>query len=152
MHVARVVLLRARHFDLLEAPLRKDGVCRAEVTVELGVSESHARSQRVDPPIRGIALGPMRVVDNLDLPVVILISNRDVAVARHFPVLLRHRRSDCVRVQIPARRCVDQPHNIAVLQVPDRTVRVDRVLPPFRRDDPVVVVVFVVVASYLLLL
>ena len=148
--VARVVLLLAAHLDLLEAPLRQDRVRRAQVAARCLVAESQAGRQRVDPLV--LVLGAaVDVVDDLDNPVILVVADSRVAVARHLIVKLRHRRRDGVRVQVTGSGGVLQTNRITILEEMEGKFRVVLGLVPSREEDPLVVLVLIVVASDLLL-
>ena len=149
--VARVVLLVARHLDLLEAPLRQHRVRRAQVASGGLMPKPEARGQGVDPLV--LVLGAaVDVIDNLNHPVVLVVADCGVAIARHFVVELRHRRRDRVRVQVTGGRGVLKTNRVAVLEVANGDFRVVLNVVPSREEIPFVVFIFVVVASHLLLL
>lgn len=77
VRVARVVVLGAGHFDLLEAPLRQVPVAGAQVAAEVRVLEAEGCGQRADLAV--VARGG--VVDDFDLPVVLGVADGRVAVA-----------------------------------------------------------------------
>ena len=83
MRVARAVLLVATDFDLLETPLRQDGVRSAQVASQHLVAESHANSQHMDVLH---FLSSLQVVHYVDNPVVLFVANGRVIVARNFVV------------------------------------------------------------------
>jgi len=146
--IAGPVLLDAGGFDLLETPLRQVDIASAKVTSQLGVSQAERSSQGSQ---FGIVPG-RSIIDNFDLPVVLGVSDGEVAVAGNFPVSLGDRGSDLVRVEVAAGLSVDKTNDIAVANVSDVSVLcvVVRLL-PVRVEEPVVVGVLVVVASNLLL-
>jgi hypothetical protein len=101
VHILGVVLLGARDFDLLEAPLRKDRVGRAEVAAEVLVTEAQASGESVDASvILHLRLGALSVIDNLNNPVVLSVANGVISVTRDLPRLLGNRGSDGVRVEL----------------------------------------------------
>jgi hypothetical protein len=146
--IARPVLLDASGFDLLETPLRQVDVASAKVTSELSVFQAERCNQC---PHLGVVPG-RSIIDNLDLPVILGISDREVAVAGNFPVSLGDRSSDLVRVKVAASLSVDKTNDIAVADVSNLGVLcvVVRLL-SVGVEEPVVVGVLVVVASNLLL-
>ena len=91
------------------------------------------------------------VVDYLNAPVVMHVTNSRVAVTRYFVVELRYRSRNVMRMQISCGWTVLQANDVAVAEVADFIVEVQRRLIPAGMDDPFVVVVFVVVTSDLLL-
>ena len=95
MDVRRVVLLLAADLDLLETPLREHSVRRAEITARGPVAEAQAGRERVDAFV--LVLGAtVDVIDDLDDPVVLVVADGRVTVARHFVVELGNRRWDRV--------------------------------------------------------
>lgn len=149
--VLLVVLLVAAHFDLLETPLRQDSVGSFQVASRLFMPEPHPRCQSVDLAVFRVPPGSVGIVDDLDFPDVILVSDSVVAVSRHFPILLCDRSGDGVRMEVSTSRGVDETKLIPIEQISNGSIRVDGWLTPCRRDKPIVVLVFVVVAGYLLL-
>ncbi|KAI3482898.1 hypothetical protein L1887_54220 [Cichorium endivia] len=134
MLVLGVVLLIARHLDLLPAPLRQHCIRGAQ----LDLAQHH-------------------VVHHLDHPVVVVVAHLFVAIARHFEILLGDGRGKVVRVDVALGLVVDEADDVAVLDHADRLFGARVVggqlrLVPGRRDDELVVVVAVVVARHLLLL
>ena len=148
MRVSGVVLLLAADLDLLEAPLRQDGVRSAQVASQHLVAESHASSQRMD--VLNL-LSSLQVVHDLDDPVVLFVADGRVTVARNFVVQLRDRGGDGVGVQIASRRSVLQTNDIAILKEADWALWVIRWLIPSWKKDPIVVVILIMITSDLLL-
>jgi hypothetical protein len=146
--IARPVLLDASGFNLLETPLRQVDIASAKVTSKLSVFQAERSDQSPD---LGIVPG-RSIIDNLDLPVVLGVTDCEVAVAGHFPVSLGDRSSDLVRVKVAAGLSVNEADDIAVADVSDLGVLcvVVRLL-SVGVEEPVVVGVRVVVASNLLL-
>lgn len=102
--VTRVVLLVAGHFNLLEAPLRKVDVASSQIAAQRGVLKTESRSQSADLA----AITRCRISDNLNLPVILLISNSEVTVAGNFAVGLGNGGVNVVRVQVAASLGVDK--------------------------------------------
>ena len=151
VNIIRVILLVAADFDLLETPLGKHSVRRAEVAARVLVAEAQPRRQRVDLLI--LVLAPtVDVVHDLDDPIVLVVADRRVAVARDFIVQLGDWCRDRVRVEVAGGRGVLETDRIAVLEEAERAVRVVRGLVPAGHHNPLVVLVLVVVAGHLLLL
>jgi hypothetical protein len=148
VNIARPVLLDASGFNLLETPLRQVDIASAKVTSKLSVFQAERSDQGPD---LGIVPG-RSIIDNLDLPVVLGVTDCEVAVAGHFPVSLGDRSSDLVRVKVAAGLSVNEADDIAVADVSDLGVLcvVVRLL-SVGVEEPVVVGVLVVVASNLLL-
>lgn len=97
-------------------------------------------------------LSPLQVIDNLDLPVIMVIANSRIAIAGDFIVELGNWSRNVVRVQIARSRTMLKSDNIAILKELDRAIQIKRRFVPTRMYDPFVIVVLVMVASYLLLL
>jgi hypothetical protein len=100
-----IVLLVARHFDLLEPPLGQHRVGRSQITSQCLVPKPQSSRQRMDP-IDFLPPSPVQVIHDLNDPVVVIVPNCPVPVAAHFVVALCHWRNDGVRVQVPACRTV----------------------------------------------
>lgn len=113
--ILEVVLLVTSYFNLLEAPLRKRYVRRAQVTVEVGVPESQPGCQSVDS-LDPVLATRNHIVNDLDNPVIVTVTKRGVAISGNFVMILGHGRWNGVRVQVSARRSVDQANDAAVLQ------------------------------------
>ena len=95
MDVRRVVLLLAADLNLLETPLREHSVRRAEITARGPVAEAQAGRERVDALV--LVLGAtVDVVDDLYDPIVLVVADGRVTVARHFIVELGNWRWDRV--------------------------------------------------------
>ena len=149
MRVLRVVLLITADLDLLETPLRQDCVRSTKIATKRLVTETHASRERV----HAVGLRPrFKVINDFDNPVVLLVADGRVAIARDFVVQLRDGRRDGVRVQVAGGRGVLEPDRVAVLEEAERAVRVVRSLIPAGHHNPLVVLVLVVVAGHLLLL
>lgn len=80
-----VVRLVAVHFDLLESPLGQAFGCSAEVASRYVVTEAQPSRERMDP-LKAFATPAANVIDDLDIPVIVLVTNRDVSVARDLVV------------------------------------------------------------------
>lgn len=74
--IARVVVLGAGNFDLLETPLGKVGIASSEVAAQdlMLQSESSSKSSDAASVTRG------SVTNDLNLPVILLITDSQVAV------------------------------------------------------------------------
>ena len=94
MRILRIILLITANLNLLEPPLRQNRIRRSEVTPKVLMLEPQPRRQRMYP----VHLGPFQIVHNLDLPVIMVVSDRFVTVTRHFVIELGNRRDDGVRV------------------------------------------------------
>ena len=92
--IARVVLLDTSGLDLLETPLWQIDVSSSEVAVQISMLESECRGQCTD---LGIVVRS-RIIDNLDSPMILGITNCHVAIARDLVVRLCYWSSDLMRV------------------------------------------------------
>lgn len=146
-----VVLLRARHLNLLEPPLGQVLVRSAEVASQMIVSEPQTRRKRMDTR-NMILLSLLEIVNDLDLPVVMEIANRRVPVARHLVVELRDRRGNVMGVQVARGGTMLQANHISILQIPKFAVEIKSGLVPSRVNNPLIVAVLVMIASDLLLI
>lgn len=90
VHVAGFVLFDACRFNLFKTPLRQVDVSSSQVAAEISVLQAEGGRERSDLGIvsRGC------VANNLDLPVVLGVTNSGVAIARNFPVRLGNRGSN----------------------------------------------------------
>ena len=93
MNIARIVVLDTRYFNLLESPLRKDGICRTKVTSKLLVAETHSSCQRIDTIDMALA-SSLQIVHNFNAPVVMIVPDGRISVTRYFIVQLRDRSGD----------------------------------------------------------
>lgn len=114
------------------------------------MAEPHAGRQRVDP-LDLVPLPLLQVINHLDDPVILVISDSFVTVARYLVVELGYRCWDGMRVEVASRRVVLEPDNVAILKELDGCLRVVDGLVPARQNDPLIVVVLVMVAGDLLL-
>jgi len=114
------------------------------------VPETQTRRERVNL-VDLLTLPAMKIVDDLDNPVVVLVANRGISVARDLVVQLCDRCGDIVRVKVSTRGLVHEANGVAVLEVADWSVQIDARLLPAWGDNPVVICVFVVIACHLLL-
>lgn len=91
------------------------------------------------------------IVNNLNHPVVLGVTDGGVSITRDFPVCLGHGSGDLVRVQVAAGLSVDETENLTITNVFDRVVEIKLLLEAVRVEEPVVVRILVVVAGDLLL-
>jgi hypothetical protein len=146
--VTRVVLLGASNLNLLETPLRKVDVASPEVAAKDLVLETESSGE--SPDLAAVARS--RITNNLNLPVVLVITNSQVTVAGNFLVASGDGGSDVMRVQVAASLSVDKSNDGVVTNESEITLRVVVLLSAVRVEEPIVVSVLVVVASNLLLL
>lgn len=146
--IAGVVLLDTGGLNLLETPLRQVHVTSTQVAVEINVSETEGGSEGAELGV----IARRSVVNDLDDPVVLGVSDGGVAVARNFVVCLGDRSSDGVRVQVAASLGVDQTNDIAVANKLEGSLGVEFGLVAVGVEEPVVVGILMVIASNLLLL
>ena len=150
VNVVDVVLLVARDLDLLESPLRENSVGRSNVASRVLMSEPQSSRQRVDL-LDVLLLSLSRIVDDLDDPVVVRVSDGSVPVARDLVVELADGSGDGMRVEVSSCRSVNESNDVVVLEESEVAGIGERLGFPGRSDDPLVVVVLVVVAGDLLL-
>lgn len=93
-----------------------------------------------------------RVADDLNLPVVLIVTNSQVTVTGNLLVASRDGGSDIMGVKVAASLSVDQSDNRVVANESEIALGVVVLLAAVGVEEPVVVGVFVVVASNLLLL
>jgi hypothetical protein len=146
--IARVVLLDTGSLDLLESPLRQVDVASTEVAVKIDVLETEGGGESAKLGV----VARRSVVNDLNLPVILGVSDCGVAVAGNFVVGLGDGSSDGVRVQVAASLSVDQTNDIVVADKLERSLGIEFGLVAVGVEEPVVVGVLVVVASDLLLL
>lgn len=89
-----IVLLSASHFDLLETPLRQVDVTSTKIAAKRDMLKAESRGEGSD---FGSVIG-RDILHNLDLPVVLLITDRRVSVTRNFFISLCDRRWNIMRV------------------------------------------------------
>lgn len=150
MNVVDVVLLIARHLDLLEPPLRKHRVGSSNVASRVLMPEPQSSRQRMNP-LDVLLLALSRIVHDLDDPVVVRVSDGSVPVARDLVVELGDGSGDGMGVEVSSCRSVDESNDVVVLEEANVAGVGDGLGFPGRSDDPLVVVVLVVVAGDLLL-
>ena len=150
MHVLGVILFITANLHLLKPPLRQNGIRSAQITPQRLMPKPQPRRQGMDPT-HALLRSLLDIIHNLHLPIIMVIPNRFVPIARHFVVQLRNGRKDRVGVEVPRGGGVVQADDVPVFEEADGIVGVVRRLVPAGEDDKVVVGVFVVVAGYLLL-
>jgi hypothetical protein len=104
VRVTGVVLLRAGNFDLLETPLRQVLVTSTEVAAKSLVLKTESSSKGSD----SAAIARCGVTHNLNLPVILVVANSNVAVARNLLIRLGHRGGNIVGVKVTAGLGVDE--------------------------------------------
>jgi hypothetical protein len=146
--ITGLVLFHTSGLDLLKTPLRQVDVTSAEVASKVDVSQAEGSGQS---PQMGIV--PRRcIVYDLDLPVILSISDGKVAVTGNFMVSLGDRSGDLVRVEVATSLRVNETDDIAVANVSDFLgLGIIVRLLSVGVEKPVVVGILVVVASDLLL-
>ena len=147
VHILGVVLRHAGSLDLLETPLRQVDITGAEIASKGGMLESE--SSRQGPDLGSVARG--NVADDFHRPVILLVADGGVSVARDFLVRLGDWGGDVVGVQVTASLGVDQANDIAISDVLQGCLWIELGLVAVRVEPPLVVGVFVVVAGDLLL-
>jgi hypothetical protein len=149
--IVRVVLLVAAHFDLLESPFGQTLVCSTEVTPQHGMTQAQSCRERVYP-FELVATPAVKVINDFDQPVIVVVTNRSISVARDLVVQLCDWRRDVVRVQVATCGLVDKANEVIVLKESNGPIQVNTRLLPAWSNDPVIVGVLVVVARDLLLI
>jgi hypothetical protein len=146
--IAGVVLLDASRLNLLETPLGKVDVSGAEVASQNGVFESERRGKRPE-----LALVSARsILDDLNGPMILVVSNGKVSVTRDFVVSLGNGCRDGVRVKVASGLDVNETDDVTISNKAQvLLIRVVVALMAGRVEEPVVVGVLVVVAGNLLL-
>jgi hypothetical protein len=108
--VARVVLLGASNLDLLETPLRQVHVAGSEITAKNLMLETESGGESSD--LATVTRG--RVANNLDLPVVLFVTNSQVTVAGNLLVASCDGSSNVVGVQVAPGLSMDKSNNRVV--------------------------------------
>lgn len=146
--ITGVVGLGAGSLDLLETPLRKVNGSSAEIASQNLVLQAEGSGESADLG----AIARVGVLDDLNLPVVLLITHSKVAIARNLLVGLGQGSGDLVGMEVAAGLGVDEANSAAITNVTDLVrLLVIRLLPTVRVEEPVVVGILMVVASDLLL-
>lgn len=145
--ILRVVLLGASNLDLLETPLWQVDIAGAKVAAQFGVLQSESGGQ--SPDLGAVVRG--NILDNLDSPVVLRITNSGVSVTRNLLIRLGNWCWDVVRVKVAAGLGVDETENIAVSDELWWSLLIVVWLSSVWVEPPLVVRILVVIASNLLL-
>lgn len=146
--ITGVVSFGAGSLDLLETPLGKVNGSGAEVASQNLVLQAECSGESADLG----AITRVGVLDDLNLPVVLLITNGKVAIARNLLVTLGHGSGDLVGVQVAAGLGMDQANSAAITNETDLVrALVISLLPAVGVEEPVVVGILVMIASHLLL-
>lgn len=146
--VTGVVGLGAGSLDLLKTPLRKVNGSSAEVASQNLVLQAEGSGKSADLG----AIARIGVLDDLNLPVVLLITHGKVAIAGDLLVGLGHGSGYLVGVKVAAGLGMDEANSAAITNITDLVrALIISLLPAVRIEEPVVVGIFVVVASHLLL-
>lgn len=146
--IAGVVLLGAGNLDLLETPLRQVHVTSSEVASKNFMLETEGGGESAD--LAAVTRGS--VADDLNLPVVLFVTNSQVTVAGNLLVASGDGSSNVVGVQVAAGLSVDKSDNRVVANKSEITLGAVILLSTVGVEEPVVVGVLVVVTSNLLLL
>ena len=145
--ILRVVLLGASNLDLLETPLWQVDIAGAKVAAQFSVLQPEGSGQ--SPDLGAVIRGD--ILDNLDSPVVLRITNSGVSVARNLLVRLGDWCWNVVRVEVAAGLGVDKTENIAVSNELRWRFLIVVWLSSVWVEPPLVVGILVVIASDLLL-
>lgn len=145
--IARIVVLCAGNLNLPETPLRQVDVASTEVASKDLVLQTESGRQGSN----SAAVVRRNIADNLDLPVVLIVTNSQVAITRNFLISLGDGGGNVVRVQVATSLCVDEANNISIAKEAGFCVLVVVGVTAVRVEEPVVVGILVVVAGNLLL-
>src|SRR5271155_1497316 len=99
-----IVILTAGHFDLFESPLRQIDVRGSQITSKHLMFKSERSHQR--PNLRSIAR--IQVLDNINNPMILIISNSQIAITRNFILALCNGSRNRMRMQIPSGMSMNQ--------------------------------------------
>jgi hypothetical protein len=111
--IAGVVVLGAGNLNLLETPLREVRVASSQVAAHDLVLETEGGCKSAELAV--ITGGS--ISHNLDLPVILVVTNSQVTIARNFLLTTAHGSGDIVRVEVAASSGVDQTNVVAVSNV-----------------------------------
>lgn len=142
-----IVALVASYLDLLETPLRQVDITSTQIAAQDRVSQAESSGQSANTAL----VARSYIADDLNLPVILVITNGQVAVAGNLLLALRDRSRDIVRVKVASSLRVDQSDDITVSDKSRILLRVEVGLSTGRVKPPLVVGILVVVASDLLL-
>lgn len=145
--ITGVVALIAGHFDLLETPLWKINIGSSEITAHNWIPKPESSSQSSYTAL----IAGRHVLDDFDLPVVLIITNGKITVAGHFLLALGNRGRDIMSVEVSSSLSVNQADDITISNESRLFLRVIVAVATVRVEPPFVVGIFVVVASNLLL-
>lgn len=145
--IARLVLLHAGCLNLLETPLRQVDIASTEIASEILVFQSECSRERANFGV----ISRRRITHNFNHPVILGVADSGVTVARNFPICLRDRSGDLVRVEIAAGLGVDKPNGIAITREAKFLIWLILCLMAVRVEEPVVVGILVMVTRDLLL-
>lgn len=145
--VAGLVILGAGDFNLLETPLRQVDIASAKVATQDLMLQAKCRSQSPD-------LAPIprsSIADNLNLPVILFITNSGISVRRNLPIGLGEGSGNLVRVKVAASLGMEETDSGAITNEAGLLGSIILGIAAVRVEEPVVVGIFVVIASNLLL-
>ena len=147
MHIARVVFSHAGGFNLLETPLRQIPVGSLEIASKHRMTEAERSRKSTDS---GVVFG-RNIIDNFNSPVVLVVADSGISVTRNFPVGLRERSFDSMRVKIAPSLGMEETNFRAMANESRFGLGVIRLILAVGKEKPVVVGVLMVIASDLLL-
>lgn len=145
--ITGVVALVTSYFDLLETPLRKIDIGSPQIASHSRVLQSESSGQSSNLAL--VTGGD--IFDDLDLPMVLVITDGKITVAGNFLLALANRGCDVVGVEISSCLRVNQANNVAVSNKSRLFFRVIVRLGTVGVKPPFVVGILVVVAGNLLL-
>jgi hypothetical protein len=147
IRITRVVVLGASHLNLLETPLRQVDITGTEIATQYFMLETEGGCQGSDSA--SVTRGG--VSDNFDLPVIFLVANGKITVARHFTITLGHGSRHFVGMQVSASLGVDQSNDCSVGDESKVGLFIVFLLATIRVEEPVIVGIFVMITGNLLL-
>jgi len=145
--IAGVVFLGAGDLNLLKTPLWQVGIASAEIAAKDSMPQAEGGGQSSD----SATVTGSYIANDLDLPVVLSITDGNVAVAGDFSVGLSDGRGYLVRMKVASSLSVEKTNDIAVTNESEVGLGVIGHIVAVGVEEPVVVRVLVVVAGNLLL-
>ena len=97
VHILGTDILLARDLDLFEAPLWQNRIISPEITSKHLMLKTHPRRQRVDP-MNLFLLPLLNIINDLDYPVIIDVTDGHIAIRRYLIIELGDRCRNDVRV------------------------------------------------------
>src|SRR5947207_2973186 len=133
--VARLVLLNTRRLNLPEAPLRQVDIPGPEIASQNHMSQPEGSRQRTNLRLVGIC----SIIDNLHLPVILLVTDGGVAVTGNFIIGLCDRGGDLVGMKVSASLRVNEADHVLIFHESDRPFGVERGFITVWIEEPVII-------------